>query len=126
VAAHSTDGLFYFGRGWQEEVGETFKKVMQTGAGGRTFIDYADFVEGLALLAGAKFAQAGSPLELFTRLVNEVRACHPPPTFSPTARPTVCPLLRGFRLEPPRARPLSTQERLAAVSRGGAAACGGG
>ena len=55
----------------QEAAGKIYKQVMKISSSGVNYIAYSDFVEGLALLANLKYDNVGSPLEVFTRLVND-------------------------------------------------------
>eukprot|EP00960_Hanusia_phi_P010800 316720-Hanusia_phi.AAC.1 len=55
----------------QDAAGKIYKQVMKISSSGVNYIAYSDFVEALALLANLKYDNVGSPLEVFTRLVND-------------------------------------------------------
>ena len=48
----------------QEKVASLFKEVMKTGKGGATHIEYADYIQALAMLSQIKFENCDGPIQV--------------------------------------------------------------
>ena len=84
----------------------------------RAMIDSA--ADHQVVMGGDPTAPAAAAALAGPLLASLARYCPPPPppppTFPPTARPTVCPLLRGFRVVPSRQYCPAPRHRLPACS----------